>query len=171
MSSYLTPTRGEIITSDIMQSSSSAGLGCYSGSQLLYAMLSTVTWLFSAMSGMLTHNFAASPRPTSLQRVTGRLSIVLRQTAKVVAALNTAWIFVSSFFQFSNLDNRCYCNTVAFGLGGKSYGALVETAEQLEVAKSYWVGGIAVASGVALIFVIIINVLMKRPQLGASQRR
>jgi hypothetical protein len=59
MAMYLTSTRGEIITSDRIQLffiSSPSGLGCHSGSQLLYAVLSTVIWLFSAMSGMLAHN-------------------------------------------------------------------------------------------------------------------
>ena len=69
--------------------------------------------------------------------------------------------------QFSNLNNCCYCNTVAFGLGKKAWGALVMASEQLNLARSYWAGGIAMASGTALVFVITINVLMKKPQAAA----
>jgi len=156
MAMYLTPMKG---------------LGCRSGSQLLYAILATVIWLFAAMSGILAHNFATSPRTTRLQKATRVLSIALRKIAKALAALNVAWIFISSFFQFSNFESRCYCVTVALTLGSKARGPLVMTAGQLEEGQSYWVGGISMASGIALVFVIAISVLMKQPRAGAPQRK
>ncbi|KAM6492327.1 hypothetical protein JOM56_012051 [Amanita muscaria] len=145
MAMYLTPTKG---------------LGCRSGSQLLYGCLSTLTWLCLVLSDVFAHSFAASQNK---RKIIGGFAIALRQTGKLLAAVNTAWIFTSTFLQFTNAESNCYCQTSALGLGSKAYGSLVYTPEQEDAAKLYWAGGIIMASGTALAFIIAINILMKQP--------
>lgn len=143
MAMYLTPT---------------IGLGCFSGSLLLYGCVSTLIWLCLVVSGVLAH---AASQNTRLRRfrVFGGLAVALRHTGKLLAAINTAWVFASAFLQFSNAESNCYCKAAALGLGNQAYAILGE----VPAAKRYWAGGVIMASGTALAFIIAINILRKQP--------
>lgn len=94
--------------------------------------------------------------------------IILRQIAKTVAAVNTAWILVSSLFQFSSIYDNCYCNSSVLGLGRAAYAVLEFTSEDQKLTKLYWTGGMIMATGTALLFISAVNLLMKQPEQYSS---
>ncbi|KIL57578.1 hypothetical protein M378DRAFT_16145 [Amanita muscaria Koide BX008] len=122
-----------------------------------------LSFWFSTALWMLVNSDLALLASQNKRKIIGGFAIALRQTGKLLAAVNTAWIFTSTFLQFTNAESNCYCQTSALGLGSKAYGSLVYTPEQEDAAKLYWAGGIIMASGTALAFIIAINILMKQP--------
>ncbi|KAM6492326.1 hypothetical protein JOM56_012050 [Amanita muscaria] len=146
---YLTPTRG---------------FGCRSASFLLYGILATVVWVLFVTSSGLAHSYTASKERGRPAKYIGPLVLIFRQLGKTIAAFNTAWIIISSLFQFSNVYDNCYCNASVFGLGSKAYAVLHLVDEDIKLTKLYWASGMIMASGTALVFISTINLLMKQPE-------
>ena len=67
--------------------------------------------------------------------------------------------------------DSCYCNSSALGLGQNAYVILKFTSADQAVTKLYWIGGMLMASGTSLIFIIAINLLRKEPELRARSLR
>jgi hypothetical protein len=155
------------------------GLGCRSGSYLLYAAASTLIWMLLVTSSILTHLLAtpsltgsANQEPDSdhdtihftqpwprLQNFIRMLVIFLRRLGKVLATCNAIWIILVCTFQFSGFFSRCYCNSSAIGLGSGSgaYDVIIITANEV---KGPWIGGVALALGSAFLFIGIVNLFI-----------
>ncbi|KIL54990.1 hypothetical protein M378DRAFT_18353 [Amanita muscaria Koide BX008] len=147
---YLTPTRG---------------FGCHSASFLLYGILATVVWVLFVTSSGLAHSYTASKECGRPAKYIGPLVLIFRQLGKTIAAFNTAWIILSSLFQFSNVyDNASVFGLSVFGLGNKAYAVLHLVDEDIKLTKLYWALGMIMASGTALVFISTINLLMKQPE-------
>jgi hypothetical protein len=140
------------------------GLGCRSLSYLLYAVVSTLAWIFFVASSIVTHYFSAqrrhSPRTShsrikSLKRIR-KLAIWLRRVGKSLSAINVAIIIAACALQFSNVYNECYCNSSVIGLGRRAYDVIVITADEL---KKPWFTGVTLACTCAGLFAVFVNVL------------
>jgi hypothetical protein len=123
-----------------------------------------LVWLLLVISSGLGHYYASQKACGKSAKVVGSFVIALRQLAKTLAAVNTAWIIVSTLLQFSNVFDNCYCNSSVIGLGHKAYAVLHLTDEDLKLTKLCWAGGMIMSSVTALFFVCAINLLRKQPE-------
>jgi len=139
------------------------GLGCRSGAYLLYGINSTLIWLFCVLSSILAHCYKESKKGTATSTFIWGASLALRHTAKTLAACNAVWLFLSAIFQFTNLDDTCWCNSSKLSLHSKAYTVITYTDPLLTSIKTAWAGGLAMTFFTAGLFLIALNVLRKRP--------
>ncbi len=130
------------------------GLGCRSGAYLLYGINSTLIWLFCVLSSILSHCYKTSERGTATSTFIWGASLALRHTAKTLAACNAVWLFLSAIFQFTNLDNTCWCNSNKLSLHSKAYTVITYTEPFLTGIKIAWAGGLVMAFFTAALFLI-----------------
>jgi hypothetical protein len=142
----------------------SQGLGCRSGSYLLYGALSTVSWAILVISSLLSHYSTTAPPTSTSGWIAGKLSIALRRLGKIVASLNAVWILVVCLFQFSNFNSRCYCNSSVLGLGERAYNLISLNSDDLEGMKGAWKGGAFLAAGTAALCTVYVNLFIN-PEL------
>ncbi|KAJ3513772.1 hypothetical protein NMY22_g14943 [Coprinellus aureogranulatus] len=132
------------------------GLGCRSGSYVVFGALSTLVWIFLLVSSILSH-FAVGLKDNRAHRwprVLARwISIGLRRLGKVVAAFNAIWILLTCFFHFGNFYDRCYCNSSVFGRRDSAYSVILLDPADVPAMKAAWIGGTCLAAGTAVIFV------------------
>ncbi|KAJ7653297.1 hypothetical protein DFH06DRAFT_531204 [Mycena polygramma] len=146
------------------------GLGCRSGAYVLYGALSTLVWMMLVTSSALAHystqvtlNIEGQRVYTRSTRVAGTLSIILRRLGKVIAACNAVWIVLACIFQFSSFFDRCYCNSSVLGLGSFAYDVIQLVKTDISTMKTAWIGGVALASGSAILFVVFVNIFINPP--------
>ncbi|KAE9388401.1 hypothetical protein BT96DRAFT_1004229 [Gymnopus androsaceus JB14] len=148
------------------------GLGCRSGSYLLYAVVSTIVWALLIFANILSHYSTfdcSSPDLRDTRRhyarvdLAGSLSIVIRRFGKTLAAVNAVWILAACIFQFSSFYDRCWCDSSVLGLGAKAYNVVNLTNEDIDTMRATWIGGVILASGAAAIYVAFINVFIDPP--------
>lgn len=144
------------------------GLGCRSGSYIVYAAASTLIWLLLLTSSILSHYATTTSRPVSdfLPRLARRLSIGLRRVGKVLAACNTIWIVASCIFQFSNFFDGCWCNSGVIMWGKQAYSILDYSQVDLRGVKAAWIGGVMLAAGTATGFILFVYIFLN-PRLPA----
>ncbi|KAI9820079.1 MAG: hypothetical protein M1826_000965 [Phylliscum demangeonii] len=166
LTSYLTPV---------------VGLGCRSGSHLLYGSLATAVWLLLFSSVLLSHaamvryqrELVAHPhldlrRPSSSQgrylrrRTHAALcaaAVCTRYLGRAIAVLNTGWIIVTSIFELVGFYENCWCNGAVLGLGAKAWVLLFKTKQDLkDAAHQPWIGGLVLSFAVwlyALVFFVL----------------
>ena len=90
-------------------------------------------------------------------------SIFLRRLGKLIATLNSIWIFISCMFQLSNFYYRCYCNSDVFWLRGRASNVIQLMANDLAGAKGAWLGGVFLAGGVVVIYVGFVELFRGPP--------
>jgi hypothetical protein len=97
------------------------GLGCRSGSYLIYAAVSTDLGVacyiqYSYPRHLSPHRHWSLSRPSEsvqYRNVARFLAITLRRLGKLLAACNAIWIVLGCLLQFGNFYNWCYCNSCA----------------------------------------------------------
>ena len=134
------------------------GLGCYSGSFLLYAGASTLVWILLVISSVLTHFLASTKLGPRVRNFGMAITIVLRRSGKILSTFNAIWIVLACALQFGNFFQRCFCNSSSFGLRDHAFD-IIEIHDTRAV-KGVWIGGVAFASGTALLFVIFVNLFV-----------
>jgi hypothetical protein len=145
------------------------GLGCRSLSYIIYGLLSTLVWMMLLTSSILTycstntptHSFHGHATLSLRGRIARWLSIFLRRLGKLIAALNAVWIVAVGFLQFSNVYDRCYCNSSAMGLGKYAYYII----DRVDVAsmRPAWIGGFFLGAGAAMIFAGFVTLFIDPP--------
>ncbi|KAJ6551660.1 hypothetical protein B0H19DRAFT_1297417 [Mycena capillaripes] len=142
------------------------GIGCRAGSYIIYGVVSTLVWMILVTSSMLAHysKFTSTRNGrylhTKSTRMAGIISIILRRTGKVLAALNSVWIVLACLFQFSSFFDRCLCNSSVFSLGKHAYNAIDLLPADIAGLNVPWIGGVALASGCSILFMGFVNLLI-----------
>ncbi|KAJ7856704.1 hypothetical protein B0H14DRAFT_2752481 [Mycena olivaceomarginata] len=142
------------------------GIGCRTGSYLIYGVVATLVWMMLVASSFLAHYSAYTATAngryfqTRFTRFAGIISIILRKTGKFLAALNAAWIVAACLFQFSSFFDRCLCNSSVFSLGTRAYNAIDLLPSDIAGLNAPWIGGVALASGSSILFMGFVNVLI-----------
>jgi len=144
------------------------GLGCRSGSYLVYAAASTLVWMLLVISSILTHY--VSPRHSYpdqhrsldhhfmfMDSIAEVLAIMLRRLGKLLAACNAAWIVLACLLQFSNFYSRCYCNSCATSLGRRAYTVVMTSASDVWTP---WVSGVSLGCACVVLFVGFVNIFI-----------
>jgi hypothetical protein len=141
------------------------GLGCFSGSYLLYGLSATGTWFLLVLSSWLSQSQCLSARPPASYP---NLAILTRWLGKLLAIMSALWVILLSGLQFSNVYDSCWCNscTVTRGTGVKSYVIFFATYDTVAgIASTAWVWGVAwsfVTVLVTLAFVFVGKGSLKR---------
>ncbi|KAH7882604.1 hypothetical protein F5I97DRAFT_288500 [Phlebopus sp. FC_14] len=140
------------------------GLGCRSLALLLYAAMSTVAWMLFVISSILA--FYSATRTPRLRRTTPLtnyvrlLSNVFRWSGKALAIFNALWMFTSSVLQYTNVYNRCYCNSNAIAKGStRAWITIIISDLDRQQSKSVWIGAVALALCVVVIYIGSISLL------------
>ncbi|KAF8996106.1 hypothetical protein BDQ17DRAFT_1364729 [Cyathus striatus] len=140
------------------------GLGCRSGSYIAYGVLSTLAWVLLATSSFLSHYATSKLYEKTgikfIRYISKSLAVHLRRAGKFVAMLNAIWIVISCMFQFTNFFDRCYCNSSVFGLRSRAYNVILPRMEDLSGMRAAWIGGVGLAGGSAIIFIVFVYLLI-----------
>ncbi|KAK6083869.1 hypothetical protein SCUP515_01565 [Seiridium cupressi] len=137
------------------------GLGCRSGSYVIYGFLATLSFLLLFSSSFLSHaamlhhqalhvaNRAAAeketqpaPPPSSLKwyRVG---AVTTRISGRILVACNTLWLVLISFWELIGFFNNCWCDGVTFSRGNRGFIILFKDAAEMAVAAiPAWAGGV-----------------------------
>lgn len=157
------------------------GLGCRSGSYLIYGGLATVTFFFLVCSMFLSHagmlrlqkQTLSTPAADgdgdqdqgqhSLRRscsslwckLLGISAVILRVAGKLLAIVNAVWLLLSTFFELVGFYESCTCNGMPWWLKEKAWVLLFKTDVDLQMqARGAWMGGIALAITLPIIMLI-----------------
>ncbi|KAF8876581.1 hypothetical protein BD779DRAFT_1677739 [Infundibulicybe gibba] len=124
------------------------GLGCRCGGYLLYGAVSTFAWLMFLASSVFAH-YSTHPirdgknyRKTLLPRMTRRISAIFYWLGISMATANAILIVVFS----------------VFGLGSKAFDVLVFLSDDIVILRSARIGGIILAAGTTLLFIVFVYV-------------
>ena len=126
------------------------GLGCQSGSYLIYGLVSTVAWLTLVLSVTLSHQWSVqmgniAKRPHCLL---GPLAVVTRLLGKSLATANAIFLVITSIFQFTGTYDNCWCDACIPTLGPEA-GWIVLFASDAEIAaasKNAWIGEVLMSA-------------------------
>lgn len=125
------------------------GLGCQSGSYLIYGIASTIAWLMLLMSASLSNRWSLQmemPRP-SPHFLLGPLAVLTRLIGKSLAAANALFLITTSSVQFTGLYDTCWCDACIPSLGRQA-GWVVLFASDAQIAaasKGAWIGGVSMS--------------------------
>ncbi|KAJ3722034.1 hypothetical protein DFJ43DRAFT_674249 [Lentinula guzmanii] len=143
------------------------GLGCLSGSFLIYASASTIVWFLLLLASLLSHY---SSIDATYSNVAATLSIIIRRIGKILAAANAMWILAACIFQFTSFFDRCYCNSSTLGLGAaKAYNVIIFTEADQSSMRGAWIGATFLAVGSVVIYIIFINLYVNPPLPSAHE--
>ena len=144
------------------------GLGCRSGSYILYGAISTMIWLALLLSGYLAH-YAKLRRDRNTSgsgynsaTVAEGLATFLRRLSIVAAACNTLCIVLACVFQFSDFYSTCYCNSSVLGRGGQHAYNVIATGYDYSQMKGAWIGGVVLAAGCVALFLFFLHLILER---------
>lgn len=136
------------------------GLGCRSGSYLLYGVLATSAHILLLTSVFLSNHVMLiyqKERKESFGRVNekkprdviqwiGRLAVFTRFLGKFIAAANAIWLIVGSLFELIGFYESCWCLGTVLQLGKNSWVVLFVSDNRIrQEAEPSWVGGLAMS--------------------------
>lgn len=145
------------------------GLGCSSGSYVLYALTSTVIWALMVLSSAMAHYATIPPHQQQHAQFDASTSgaalasVALRRVGKLLAALNAIWIVVTCLLQLMGIFNSCYCNSSVLGLGSKAYTVIIFNQGDMQSLTGAWIAGVLLAVGCASGYVGFVNMYIDPP--------
>ena len=139
------------------------GIGCRSGSYLLYAVLGTVSWMFLLISMIFSHEVMLryqrvhrrhpttdfrvnTERANHYMRTIGHTAlaaaaVITRGLGKTIAVANTLWLIVSSLLEMIGGYNNCWCQGVVLSWGADAWVVIFRTSDQLAQIIQVPLGG------------------------------
>ncbi|KAF8145329.1 hypothetical protein K438DRAFT_1872339, partial [Mycena galopus ATCC 62051] len=125
------------------------GLGCRSGSYLIYGVAATVSWLFLVFSQVLSHAVMQRFERDPLQRSPGktRLAVATRVVGKVIATANAGWLIALSVIAEIGIFKTCLCQSDSFQYHAGAWIGLFRGVEGLGL----WLGGFMVSIVVGIL--------------------
>ncbi|KAL0581297.1 hypothetical protein V5O48_000780 [Marasmius crinis-equi] len=146
------------------------GLGCRSGAYILYALISSIVMVMLVLSSILADYATTYPSqyPIELHPRSYRVkilawgSILLRRLGKVFAVLNALLLTATCVFQFTGFFDRCYCDSSVIGRGAdNAFNVIKLLPGDVSSMRDAWIGGVVLAIGSSLLFVVYINLMIK----------
>lgn len=147
----------------------SAGLGCRSGSYLLYGCLGTISWGLMVIASCISHELMLRAQRDPTQRPGGFLPylfIFTRFSGQFLAFVNAIWLLLASVFELSGVLDTCWCNSDYISLGSKhGWVMLFKDANQLApYAQRNWIGGVVFAVVVCFLSCAFIGLGVKEKE-------
>ncbi|KAJ7124225.1 hypothetical protein C8R44DRAFT_875283 [Mycena epipterygia] len=135
------------------------GLGCRSGSYLIYGIGATMSWAILVFSHLVSYAFMQRLEHDPERPWTGVMStlaalalFITRFIGKAIAISNALWLFVSSILEDLGTFNTCWCETAAFQYGEKRWTPVFKGPMDLrETAGGIWIGGFILSIVVSIL--------------------
>ncbi|KAL1607693.1 hypothetical protein SLS60_002628 [Paraconiothyrium brasiliense] len=140
------------------------GLGCRSGSYLLYGIFATSAHMLLLASVFLSHHAmlmyqthfqtqtdsdpTTSPTPpgSAKHELFCILAVLTRYMGKSIVVFNALWIILSSIFELIGFYESCWCTGTVLGLGNRAWVVLFVSGDKMrEDAEPSWIGGLAMS--------------------------
>lgn len=144
------------------------GLGCRSGSYILYGIVSTMIWASLMLSSYLAHyakvqHDSGNPPRSGINSVSlaKTLSTVLRRLSTFAAVCNTLCIILACVFQFSDFFSTCYCNSSVMGRGSQYAFNVIAPGYNWSQVRGAWIGGLVLAGGYVLLFLFALHLMLE----------
>ena len=158
----------------VMVFTPTSGLGCRSGSYLLYGVVSTMIWLALLLSSYLAH-YAKARHDGNVRRSSGfnsanlakGLATFLRRLSILVAGCNALFVILVCVSQFSNFYSTCYCNSSVLGRGSQRAYNIIAAGYDYDRMEAAWIGGVVLASGCVFLFLFFLHLILE-PFRGAN---
>ncbi|KAJ7608733.1 hypothetical protein FB45DRAFT_379373 [Roridomyces roridus] len=121
------------------------GLGCRSGSYLLYGAAATVSWILLVLANLASHaymhRFEQDPEKP-ISPLLGALAVVCRLSGKGLAICNAFWIIASTVLEDIGAFQNCWCQTSGLSLAQNGWVPIFKTGTGLRYAEGGpWIGG------------------------------
>lgn len=144
-----------------------SGLGCRSGSYILYGIVSTMIWAALLLSSCLADYAKARYDRhrsgfNSVSLAKG-LATFLRRLATFAAYCNSIGVILACVFQFSNFFSTCYCNSSVLGRGAANAYNIIGTGFDHNPMKGGWIGALVLASGSVVLFLFFLHLILELP--------
>ncbi|KAJ6559553.1 hypothetical protein B0H19DRAFT_1145407, partial [Mycena capillaripes] len=138
----------------VAYSTPAVGIGCRSGSYLIYGVAATLSWVILVLSHLLSH--AAMKRlelnPKHNIKFLGGLAVGTRILGKTLAICNAMWLVASSVMEDIGFFQTCWCQTDAFQYHQSGWTPVFKGQQDLRaVAQGIWIGGFIWSVAVCLI--------------------
>ncbi|KAI0129846.1 hypothetical protein BJ170DRAFT_289950 [Xylariales sp. AK1849] len=137
------------------------GLGCRSGSYIVYGVVGTTSFALLFASSIFSHAAMLQHQATRLtrrhdhanERLAGpdpgsltcfRVCAVLtRVLGRVLVVFNSAWIILISLWELIGFFNNCWCDGVSLSKGDKGFIILFKDGKEMaQSAQPAWAGGV-----------------------------
>lgn len=120
------------------------GLGCRSGSYVLYGSAATFSWAMLVSSTLFSH--AVMQRlEKDRRRSTGileALAVITRVTGQAIAIANAGWLIASTVMEDIGTFQNCWCQTNAPQYGAIGWTPVFTATSILRAAAGHiWIGG------------------------------
>ncbi|KAF7355978.1 Pleiotropic drug resistance ABC transporter protein [Mycena venus] len=123
----------------------SIGIGCRSGSYLIYGVAATISWLILVLSHLLSHT-AMQRLEQNLSPKTGALealAVGTRLMGKSLAMCNAMWLVASSVMEEIGVFQTCWCQTDAFQYHQSGWAPVFKGQKNFRsIAQGVWIGGL-----------------------------
>ena len=140
------------------------GLGCNSGSYLLFGVVATLAWLILVFSSYLSHRWSLLQEKgeQSGNSILGPMAVITRVIGKTLAVINAFWILLACIFQFTGTYDTCWCNSCALDLIRRpGWVALFASPAQIaDQSSSAWIGGACLS--IVVTFVVTAWIFLSR---------
>ncbi|KAJ7608726.1 hypothetical protein FB45DRAFT_945782 [Roridomyces roridus] len=122
------------------------GLGCRSGSYLLYSVAATVSWILLVLAHLASHTYMHRLEQDPSKPVSstlGAFAVLLRLSGKGLAICNAGWIIASTVLEDIGAFQNCWCQTNGLSMEKHvGWAPVFKTdAELRDSAGGVWIGG------------------------------
>lgn len=137
------------------------GLGCRALTFAVYGSAATVAFLLLLLSSIIAH--WARPQThrgkrSGFKTFVGCIVAVMRWLGKTIAILNGLGILVACGMQFGGMYDNCFCSSTIFGGNPDGLVKFVEQNIKGSEVYGYWIGGVAMAFIVSILYTCAIYV-------------
>ncbi|KAF8145364.1 hypothetical protein K438DRAFT_1630253 [Mycena galopus ATCC 62051] len=137
-----------------------SGVGCRSGSYLIYGVAATISWLLLVFSNLVSHalmqRLEQNPRRKGGVGILGGVAVLSRIVGKAIAIANAAWLIASSVLEEIGTFETCWCKACAVQFHTKGWTAIFVSPSALQGAASgIWVGGFLWSITVCSIVIVV----------------
>ncbi|KAJ6576151.1 hypothetical protein DFH09DRAFT_1031678 [Mycena vulgaris] len=144
------------------------GIGCRSGSYLIYGVAATLSWLLLIVSHLTSHalmqrlekdlhrgGVEKDPHRAGVEFL-GGLAVLTRFTGKAVAIANTGWLIASSVLEDIGTFQTCWCQTDAYQYHRNGWTPVFKgSADLRDTAPGIWIGGFLWSLAVCVITAVV----------------
>ncbi|KAF6815042.1 hypothetical protein CMUS01_12515 [Colletotrichum musicola] len=140
------------------------GLGCRSGSYLLYGAVSTMACLSMLLSAALSHvTMRGYERGGQATPLVGALAVVTLLLGRCLLVANTAWLLLISIWELIGFFDSCYCASTELSKGHRGWVLLFKSADALKKdAQSAWAACIVVGFVIVLLSIAIFSLATRK---------
>ncbi|KAJ7031199.1 hypothetical protein C8F04DRAFT_1111902 [Mycena alexandri] len=122
----------------------SVGIGCRSGSYLIYGVAATLSWIMLILSHLLSHEVMQrlERNPNHTSSILSFLAVSARLFGKTLAICNAMWLIASSVMEDIGYFQTCWCQTDAYQYHQSGWTPVFKGQQDLrDVAQGIWIGG------------------------------